>query len=702
MKQVIQSLKTGETRLETCPIPQVGQSDILIASTVSLLSSGTERILVNFGKASYLEKIRQQPDKVRQVLDKMKTDGVLSTMDAVKRKLDQSLPMGYCQVGVVEQVGSAVTGFARGDRVVSNGFHAEYVTVTEKLCASIPDAVSDEAASFTVLGAIALQGVRLAQVSIGEKVAVYGLGLIGLLTVQLLKAAGCHVVGIDYDATRLRLAEQFGAMTIDLSASPNPCDALAASPLGPALDAVLMTVSTQSDEPMHYAAGMCRQRGRIVLVGVTGLKLSRDDFYKKELSFQVSCSYGPGRYDPIYEQKGVDYPIGFVRWTAQRNFEAILQLLADNKLDVMPLITHRFAFEAAEQAYDVLVQRTPALGIVFQYATSRDVSTKARSVVLTSSARPEPSRVTLACIGAGNYAGGVLLPAFSKTHAKLKVIASKQGLSAVHYAKKLGFEKATTSLEDIWSDTSVNAVVIATQHHTHAQWVLAALAAGKHVFVEKPLCLTQAECDAIETAYQTTQGLHLMVGFNRRFAPFIQLAKSKIAPLNQPKSIVISVNAGYLPPTHWLHDPMLGGGRLLGEGCHFVDLLRFFIGFDIAHHVVTHHGLRESGRSDSATITLKFVDGSVGTVHYFSNGHPACSKERIEITCAGKHIEIDNYRKIKTHGFQKDISRTLWRQNKGQHACVTAFVEAIRAGHAAPILPAEIFEVARRSIEIGA
>ncbi|MCE2917722.1 MAG: zinc-binding dehydrogenase, partial [Rubrivivax sp.] len=488
MKQVLQNLKDGATEVADVPCPRAGRGQLLIRTTRTLVSAGTERMLVDFGKAGFIDKARQQPDKVRMVLDKVRTDGLLPTIEAVRNKLDQPLPMGYCNVGEVVEVGAGVVGFAVGDRVASNGKHAEMVAVPANLCARVPEDVADEAAAFTVLGAIALQGIRLVQPTLGEAVVVTGLGLIGLVTVQLLKAQGCRVLGLDFDARKLELARSFGAEVVDLATGADPVAAAQAFSRGRGVDAVLITASTRSSEPVHQAALMSRKRGRIVLVGVTGLELSRADFFEKELTFQVSCSYGPGRYDPLYEEKGQDYPVGFVRWTEQRNFEAVLDMLAERRLDVGPLVSHRYPIEEAPQAYAVVGGSEPSLGIVLAYpeATQSEADPRRlRTVTLPSSGTGAPNdRPRVSVIGAGNYAGAVLIPAFKAAGVRLARVASSGGASSVHLGRKHGFAEATTDTAALIADPGVDAVVVSTRHDTHAEFVLRALAAGKHVFVE--------------------------------------------------------------------------------------------------------------------------------------------------------------------------------------------------------------------------
>jgi predicted dehydrogenase/threonine dehydrogenase-like Zn-dependent dehydrogenase len=701
MKQILQNLKDGSTEIADVPCPRAGRGQLLIRTSHSLVSAGTERMLVDFGKAGLIDKARQQPDKVRMVLDKVRTDGLAPTLAAVRNKLDQPLPMGYCNVGVVVEVGTGVTGFEVGDRVASNGKHAEMVAVPVNLCAKLPEDVANEAAAFTVLGAIALQGIRLVQPTLGEAVVVTGLGLIGLVTVQLLRAQGCRVLGLDFDPAKLALARSFGAEVVDLKAGTDPVAAATAFSRGRGVDAVIVTAATRSSEPMHQAAQMCRKRGRIVLVGVTGLELSRADFFEKELTFQVSCSYGPGRYDPNYEDKGQDYPVGFVRWTEQRNLEAVLDMLAQGRLDVSTLVSHRFGIADAEQAYAVVGGTEPSLGIVLQYPepTVDSLAQRlARTITLPSPAAPGLAQApAVSVIGSGNYAGAVLIPAFKAAGARLAKIASSGGASSVHLGRKFGFAQATTDSRALLADAGTDVVVVSTRHDTHASYVVDALAAGKHVFVEKPLALTHDELARIAAAAAGAPKQLLMVGFNRRFAPQVQKIHALLSGAPGPKVFLMTVNAGAIPANHWTQDPEVGGGRLVGEGCHFVDLLRFLAACPIAEHQVM---AMDASTRDNVTVSLRFTDGSIGSIHYLANGSKAFPKERLEVFAAGRVLQLDNFRKLTGFGWPGFAKLNLWKQDKGQAACAQAFVSAVQAGGTSPIALDELLEVSRVSIDI--
>ena len=708
MKQILQSLKTGQTQVAEIPVPQVTRRQVLISTSRTLVSAGTERMLLEFGKAGWIEKARQQPDKVRMVLEKIKTDGLQPTIEAVLEKLDQPLPMGYCNVGKVLDTGREAGAFQVGDRVVSNGKHAEAVSVPMNLCAKVPDVVSDDEAAFTVLGAIALQGIRLANPTLGETVVVTGLGLVGLMTVQLLRAHGCRVLGMDFDKDRLELATRFGAEVVDLSEGTDPVLAAQSYSRDRGVDAVIITVSSKSNEPVSQAAKMCRKRGRIVLVGVTGLELSRADFFEKELTFQVSCSYGPGRYDSNYEEKGNDYPIGFVRWTEQRNFEAVLDMMAEGKLDIKPLISHKLEIEDAQKAYEIVGGLEKSLGILLEYP-GIEITQEARTVTLTSSgSNPQQSppeernaKVELSFIGSGNYATKTLMPAFKEAGAGLRSVATNTGVGGVHAGRKHGFIESTTDVGRLFSDDQTNAIVIATRHDSHAGFVLEALRSGKHVFVEKPLCLNHQELEEIGKAFSERQegesDAVLMVGFNRRFSPQVQRMKKLLKGTKDPKAFVMTVNAGEIPADHWTHDPETGGGRIVGEACHFIDLIRFLCGAPIKSFQKME---MDSSTRDTVTLQLGFEDGSVGTIHYFANGSKAYPKERLEVFASGGILQLDNFRKLRGFGWPSFRKMNLWRQEKGQKACARAFVDAVSGGKPSPIGLDEILEVSRVAIDL--
>lgn len=704
MKQILQNIKTGRTELMDVPAPAAGRGQVLIRTSRSLVSVGTERMMVDFGKAGWLEKARQQPEKVNQVLDKIRTDGLLPTVEAVFNKLDEPMPVGYCNAGGVLEVGAGVTGLQPGDRVASNGPHAEMVCVPRNLCAKIPDGVTDEEATFTVLGSIALQGVRLVVPTLGERFMVFGLGLVGLLTIQLLRANGCRVLAVDISETRLRLAEAFGAETVDLGKGTDPVAAALSWTGGLGVDGALIAASAKGDDIVHQAAQACRKRGRIVLIGVVDLNLRRDDFYQKELTFQVSCSYGPGRYDEKYEQAGQDYPIGFVRWTEQRNFEAVLEAMRSEQIRVKELITHRIPLDDTALAYDRVLHDPEALGIVLEYPGSE----KEEAAPISKSPSPQPSpaegeggkEVKVGVIGAGNYARSTLLPALSRTMATLAAVADINGVAAAHAARKFKAGKAVSDHRQILNDPEIHAVFVLVGHHLHARFVCEVLETGKHVFVEKPLAITEEQLETVQEVYRNgckSTSPILMVGFNRRFSPHTAKIRELLAGRTEPLTMSMTVNAGFIPPEHWTQDPERGGGRIIGEGCHFIDLLSFLAGAPVATVSAQMVGGNGPVREDKMSMLLGFADGSVGTVHYFANGSKSYPKETLEIFGDGRVIRMENFRVTTGFGFKGFRSFRTWRQDKGHRAEIAAFVNAVAAG-GPPLIPFDqIVNVTRAS-----
>lgn len=657
MKQIIQDLQSGNTILEDVPAPIVKKGAVLIQSRVTLVSLGTERMLVEFGKANLIDKARQQPDKVKQVLDKIKSDGLWPTLDAVFKKLGEPLPLGYCNAGEVIAVGEGVSEFKIGDRVVSNGPHAEVVLVPKNLVAKIPDEVSYEAASFTIIGAIGLQGMRLINPTFGETIVVIGLGLIGLMTVQLLKANGCRVIGYDFDDSKVKLASSFGITAFTASKETDPVRFCRDQSNGMGVDGVIITASTQSDTVIAQAAQMSRKRGRIVLVGVIGLDIKRSDFYEKELSFQVSCSYGPGRYDESYEQKGIDYPLPYVRWTEKRNFETILNALAAQAIQVNPLITETVDLHDFNSIYG-RIESSRAIASLIKYPTTRR---EAETRIQVSEAVFEKSKAVFGVIGAGNFTKMVIVPTMRKLSYNIKYVASEKGLSSAVLAKKYKIKFATSDYAEILKDPDVSAVAITVRHDLHAKFVIEALKAGKHVFVEKPLALSLESLEDIRKAYIESQKT-LTVGFNRRFSPFALRAKDLLQDAG-PINVITNMNAGFIPENSWVHDMRVGGGRIVGEACHLIDLITFLTGSLVEKVIMTALGKNPEDNTDNASILLKYQNGSTGVINYFSNGHKAYSKERVEVYSQGRTIIIDNYRRLESFGFSsKGFSRS---QDKG-------------------------------------
>ncbi len=705
MKQIIQNLGNGKTSIQDGPMPSNKPGHLLISTSYSVISTGTERMLKSFGQANLINKAKQQPDKVKQTIEKLRTDGFISTLGAVKSKLDQPIPLGYSNVGVV--IESDVQGYKKGDRVVSNGSHAEVVCVPGNLCSKIPDSVDDKEAAFTVIASIGLQGVRLLKPSLGESIAVYGLGLIGLIVIQILRANGCNVIAIDNNKQRCDIANSLGFTTIDISSSENPEIDIRNQTNQNGVDGVVITASTPSNDLIHQAAEISRKRGRIILIGDVGLNLQRDDFYKKELTFQVSSSYGPGRYDIEYEEKGNDYPIGFVRWTANRNFDAIIDLLANQSISLKPLISIEFSIEDALDAYELLDDSTK-LGILISYKDSEGNykdSNVSKTMTLSEHIEEKSfseSSVNIGFIGAGNYASSILMPAFNACDVNFMTLGTRGGQSGVQYGKKYKFQKTTTDLDEIFSDETINTIVIATRHDQHFDQVKRALLSGKNIFVEKPLVLTIDELDEIEQIYiDAIDNKELiskvMVGFNRRFSPFIIKAKDLIDNLDSPKAFIMTINSGKIEPDHWTQDLKTGGGRILGEGCHFIDLLRHLAGSEITNHYSNN---MEGITSDTRTLELSFSDGSIGTIHYFSNGAKSFPKENLKIFTAGKILEMNNYKSLRGYGWEKFKVMRSFKQDKGNNSCVAAFVNSISQSEPSPIPFDQLLEVSRVSIEL--
>ena len=679
MKQIIQDLKKGDTILEEVPVPKVKAGSVLIKTTRSLVSLGTERMLVDFGKANFLDKARQQPDKVKMVMDKVKTDGLKPTLDAVFNKLGQPLPLGYCNVGEVVAVGKGVLEFQIGDRVASNGHHAEYVCIPKNLVANIPDNVSDEEAAFTVIGAIGLQGIRLLNPTFGETIVVVGLGLIGLVTAELLLANGCNVIGFDYDAKKVALAKEKGIVAINPGEGTDQVKFLENYTNGVGADGVIITASNKSNEIISQSAQMCRKRGRIILVGVIGLYISRADFYEKEISFQVSCSYGPGRYDDNYEQKGQDYPIGHVRWTEKRNFEAILNAISKKVLKVEPLITERISLNEYQTIYGNMNNPNSIASILIY-----DNNAEQKSVVAMDQRSFKAQKGVIGIVGAGNFTSSTILPNLKKIQANIKYIASSGGLTGTIMAKKYAISNSTTDYSEILKDEEVDLVLITTRHNMHAPMVLEAIKAGKSVFVEKPLAIKETELEDIVAAYKDAK-VNVSVGFNRRFAPLAIKMKKLLGSDESPMNIVATMNAGAIPADVWVHDMEIGGGRILGEACHYIDLCSYLTGSKVVAVCMNAMGSNPEENTDNASILLQYENGSNAVINYFSNGSKAYSKERVEVFSQERTLVMDNWRKLKAYGF-KGFSKSSSKQDKGHFNQFQQLVEQQKnGGH--PIIP---------------
>jgi predicted dehydrogenase/threonine dehydrogenase-like Zn-dependent dehydrogenase len=671
MKQIIQSFKTGETILEEVAAPQVNKGCVLIKTSRSLVSLGTERMLVEFGKANIIQKARQQPDRVKQVLEKVYAEGLMPTLEAVFNKLGTPLPLGYCNVGRIVAVGQGVNEFKVGDRVASNGSHAEYVCVPKNLVTSIPDNVSDEEATFTVIGAIGLQGIRLCNPSLGETIVVLGLGLIGIITAELLMANGCRVIGIDLDQRKVDRVRKKGIIGINPKDGTDIIKYVNDITKNAGADGVIITASAKTNDIISQAARMSRKRGRIILVGVIGLDISRADFYEKELSFQVSCSYGPGRYDENYEQLGNDYPLPYVRWTERRNFDAVLQAISSGKLEVKSLITERVGLDDYKQIYDNISGGGSSIASILEYPVESDPS----NTITITSAKFTQQRGGIGIIGAGNFTQMTMLPALKDTKAPLITIASKAGLSGTILAKKYNIATSTTNYHEILANPAIDLVMIMTRHNLHANTVVECLKAKKHVFVEKPLALNHEELENIIAAYDGSKTL--TVGFNRRFSVHIQKIKSLVG--SAPMNIIATMNAGFIPNNVWVHDLQVGGGRIVGEACHYIDLITFLIGSKVKAVCMNAMGPNPQQSTDNASILLEYENGSTGVINYFSNGSKAYSKERVEVYSQERTIVMDNFRLTEGYGF-KGFSKLKTKIDKGHKAQFGLLVKRIEMG----------------------
>jgi predicted dehydrogenase/threonine dehydrogenase-like Zn-dependent dehydrogenase len=735
VRQLIQSLRTGETLVEEVPARKPPAGSILVRNVVSLVSAGTERSTVDFARKSLFQKARSRPDLVKQTLDKVRHEGVLTTLEAVRKRMDQPIPLGYSCAGNIIALGSDVSGFQVGDRVACAGtghaVHAEIIWVPKNLAVNLPDNVDFEAASFTTLGTIALQGVRLAEVRLGEVVALIGLGLLGLLTLQILKAAGCTVVGVDPLPERAKLAERLGAVAG--TTSPDRLTGICRQLTnGHGADAILITADTKSNQPVELAGETARAKGIVVAVGAVGMNIPRKVYFEKELDFRISRSYGPGRYDDQYEENGHDYPYAYVRWTEQRNMRAFVQLVAEDKVKVHPLITHRFHIADAPRAYELIAGKTgePFLGVLLTYPDAPDLSTK---VLLRAPDKPHcaspgrnppllPDQLKLGVIGAGDFANAVMLPAIrSLPTIKLIGLASGSGLSARSTANRFGFSYCTTDFEEILADAGINTVAILTRHNMHATQVIAALKAGKHVFVEKPLCLTEQQLGEIISAYSTVNSAQssddqhsllasplLMVGYNRRFSPFVKELKENLVHVGEPMVLNYRINAGYVSPDHWAQDPVQGGGRLIGEVCHFIDLLTYLVGGIPCR--LTTRALPDLGRyrQDNLLITMEFPNGTLGTITYVANGDKGLGKECLEVFGGGLAARLDDYRSLLIRYGGKRVKRlNRLHQDKGHRGEWESLVSYLKGSGPLPmsfeevIAPSQLTFAAGRSLSTG-
>jgi predicted dehydrogenase/threonine dehydrogenase-like Zn-dependent dehydrogenase len=709
MKQLLQNLKTGEGVVADVPAPVCQRGRVIVRAAASLVSAGTERAFVELGRKGLVGKAKERPDLVRKVVEKVRSEGLLNTLQSVREKLDESHALGYSAAGVVVEVGEGVTEFRAGERVACAGTgyaaHAELLSVPKNLCVRLPDGVDFESAAFATLGAIALQGVRLAEPTLGESAVVIGLGLIGQLAVQLLRANGCRVFGVDLDASRVELAKSLGADD-GCASGEGVKDAVLRWSRGRGADAVLITAATQSDGPVELAGEISRLRGRVVAVGLVGMNVPRQVYFQRELTLRVSMSYGPGRYDPEYEERGHDYPLPYVRWTEGRNLEAFLDLAAAGSVRTAPLVTHRFRVEESARAYELISgdAREPYLGIVINYDTAREIE---RNVVNEQSTKSKVQSsksagvVRVGWIGAGDYARRMLLPHFRELGAEFASIATASGVSARDVGARYGFGRFVSGADDVLSDESVNLVVIATRHDTHASLARRALERGLNVFLEKPLALDDASLDSLAEAASKSAGL-LAVGFNRRFSPHARAAKGFFEGARAPLSVLYRVNAGRVPRAHWTQDPREGGGRVVGEVCHFVDFMQFVTGSLVervyAEPVETSD--REAVGEDSVFVTLKFADGSNGTIAYLAEGDRALPKERVEIFGGGRTFVLDDYRSSAAYRDGRETTTHPRAQDKGQRDALRALFDALRRGGPPPITLAELANTTRATFRI--
>ena len=691
MKQLLQNMRDGKTTVETVPAPQPKPLTALVQTAVSLVSAGTERMLVDFAEKNLIGKAQSRPDLVMQVLDKARREGIIPTIEAAFNRLDQPMSLGYSSAGTIIALGEGLTGFQVGDRVACAGsgyaVHAEYAVIPQNLLAHVPDHVNFEEAAFATLGTIAMHGFRLAQPQIGERVAVIGLGLVGLLAVNIARAAGTQVYGIDLAQDRIDLGRKLGATC----ATPAESEA-GALPFtnGQGFDIVLICADTKSNDPIELAGRLARDRARVVAVGAVGLNIPRTLYYNKELNFIVSRSYGPGRYDDKYEARGIDYPIGQVRWTEGRNLQAFIDLLANRQINISPLISHRFTIDQAPQAYDLITGKTkqPFLGVVLTYP-QQPASIPASHVEVIPAAQPGSAitgALRLGVMGAGNYAKAVFLPNVKKVGGvDRQTIVSSTGVSASHAAKKFAFQFASSSESDILDNPDINLVAILTRHNQHASQVITALQNGKHVFCEKPLAINLDELHQVAEVVMTST-FRLMVGFNRRFAPMSQQLHQFLQPRTEPLYAHYRVNAGYLPLNHWLHDRAQGGGRIIGEGCHFVDFLTFLVGASPVS--ISAQSLPDQGKyqQDNVEFQLLFPDGSLGIVTYLANGDKTVSKERVEVFCAGKVAVLDDFRNLTlTRDGKSRKIHSPWSQDKGHFNAWQFFLQSIKTNASSPI-----------------
>ncbi len=706
MKQVLQNRKTGKVAVVDVPVPAVQRGRLLVRTVASLISSGTERAAVEQARKSLVQRARERPDMMKAVVEKARSEGLLHTFGAVRDKLATSQTLGYSAAGIVIEVGSDVSEFSVGDRVACAGLgfasHAEAISVPKNLCVHLPPNVDFEAGAFGTLGAIALQGVRLAEPTLGESVVVIGMGLVGQLTLQLLKANGCRVFGIDLDSDKAELARELGADASCVSDDESK-DTVLKWTRGRGADAVLITTATDSNQPLELAGEISRIKGRVVVVGMTGLEVPRRTFFERELVLKISMSNGPGRYDPEYEERGHDYPFGYVRWTQQRNIEAFLKLVESGRINVARLVTHRFPVESAERAYELISgdDPEPYLGVLLQYDPGSELEREIEIGKRSAAPRKAEDRVRMGLIGAGDYVRGILLPHFKSAGAEFCAIATASGVSARDVGNKFGFARAVSEAAAVINDPDVNLIVIGTRHDLHAELARQALESGRHVLVEKPLALSDDELDSLLQAAENSTS-KLMVGFNRRFSPLATKAKGFFEGRRAPLSILYRVNALRLPKEHWIQDAREGGGRIVGEVCHFIDLMQYWTEAPPVSVFAESIGAsnHEIVNEDSVFITVRFADGSNGCIAYLAEGEKTLPKERVEMFSEGRVFVLDDFRSAQFYKNGREERLKLRSQDKGQAQCVQAVCAVIREGRPAPIDLAELAATTRTTFRI--
>ncbi len=699
MKQLTQQLGSGEMRVQEVPPPVVGDAEVLVRNHYSLISAGTEGSTVRAARKGLIGKARERPQQVRQVIETLKSAGPTQTYRAVRKRLDAYSPLGYSSAGEVVAVGPSASGFQIGDRVACGGgtaSHAEFVTVPTNLCVRLPDDADLRDAAYNTLGAIALQGVRQARLQLGEVCVVVGLGLLGQLTGRLLRAGGVRVFGIDIDRDAVTQAREGSVDEAWVRDDPGLVDEILRRTEALGADAVILTAATSSLDPINLAGELARKKGRVVVVGDVPTGFDREPhYYRKELELRMSCSYGPGRYDPAYEEKGLDYPPAYVRWTENRNMQAFQNLVHSGRVDVAALTTHQFPIERAGEAFDLVLESgEPSLGVILEYPEGASLTPQQVAVGSGASRSPAGDELGVAFVGAGSYAQGSLLPNLPRDSRLRRVaVLTRSGTTSKRVAEKFDFELCTADEGDIFASDAVDAVFVATRHDSHAAYVVQALETGKSVFVEKPLALDEEELTAITEALAAAPSSPLlMVGFNRRFSPLANALKSRLGA--GPLAMAYRVNAGSMPADSWQQDREIGGGRIIGEACHFIDLMTFLCGAPATsvHSVALAD---PEGLCDTAVLTLEFGDGSIGTVSYFANGTKSSSKERLEVFQDGSIATLTDFRRLEIRGGAKPYRKKLLQPDKGQAAMVRAFLDSLSNGTESPIPIAELLATSR-------